>query len=152
AMQGGGLPIVVGDWLFVTNRGGKFYALDAKTGCVHWSVDDASSRNTPMVVRSSISPSGWATFIGTGKRGVRAFDAQSGKEIWHSEALENHIASGISGGLVVAGDQLFVPISSGEEAAAMQPNYVCCTFRGSLVALELKSGAKQWQTFMITEP
>jgi polyvinyl alcohol dehydrogenase (cytochrome) len=152
AMQGGGLPIVVGDWLFVSNRGGKFYALDAKTGCVHWSVDDASSRNTPMVVRSSISPSGWATFIGVAKRVVRAFDAQSGKEIWHSEPLENHNASAISGSLVVAGDQLFVPISSGEEAAAMQPNYVCCTFRGSLVALDLKNGAKQWQTFMITEP
>ena len=36
AMTGGGQPTVVGDWLLVTNRSGKFYALDAKTGCVHW--------------------------------------------------------------------------------------------------------------------
>jgi polyvinyl alcohol dehydrogenase (cytochrome) len=152
SMVGGGQPIVIGDWLFITNRGDKFYALDAKSGCVHWAVDDASSRTTPMVIRSSISPSGWATFIGVGKRVLRAFDAQTGKEIWHSEPLENHIASGITGTPVVSGDQIFVPISSGEEAVAMQPGYACCTFRGSLVALDLKTGQKQWQTFMITEP
>ena len=34
----------------------------------------------------------------------------------------------ITGTPVVSGDQLFVPISSGEEAVAMQPNYSCCTF------------------------
>src|SRR3984885_12778743 len=30
SMSGGGQPVVVGDWLFITNRNGKFYALDAK--------------------------------------------------------------------------------------------------------------------------
>ena len=34
----------------------------------------------------------------------------------------------------------------------MQPNYSCCSFRGSLAALDLKTGQKQWQTYMITEP
>jgi polyvinyl alcohol dehydrogenase (cytochrome) len=119
SMAGGGQPVVVGDWLFITNRNGKFYALDAKTGCVHWAVEDANSRTTPMVIRSSISPSGWATFIGVGKRVVRAFDAQTGKEIWHSESLENHIASNITGTPVISGDQIFVPLSSGEEIYAM---------------------------------
>jgi polyvinyl alcohol dehydrogenase (cytochrome) len=152
SMSGGGQPIVVGDWLFITNRSGKFYALDAKSGCVHWAVEDAASRTTPMVIRSSISPSGWATFVGVGKRVLRAFDAQSGAEIWHSESLENHMASSITGTPVVSGNQIFVPLSSGEEVAAMQPNYSCCTFRGSLAALDLKSGQKQWQTSMITEP
>jgi len=152
SMPGGGQPVVIGDWLFITNRNGKFYALDAKSGCVHWAIEDASSRTTPMVIRSSISPSGWATFIGVGKRVVRAFDAQNGKEIWRSESLENHPASNITGTPVVSGEQLFVPLSSGEEVAAMQPNYSCCTFRGSLAALDLKTGRKLWQTYMITEP
>jgi polyvinyl alcohol dehydrogenase (cytochrome) len=151
-MAGGSLPTVVGDWLFVTNRGGKFYALDAKTGCVHWALEDAASRTTPMVIRSSISPSGWATFVGVGKRVVRAVDAQSGNEIWHSESLESHPAAGITGTPVVSGNQIFVPITSGEEPAAMQPGYACCSFRGSLVALNLQTGQKQWQTYMITEP
>jgi polyvinyl alcohol dehydrogenase (cytochrome) len=152
SLAGGGQPIVIGDWLFTTNRGGKFYALDAKTGCVHWATVGVASRTTPMVVRSSISPSGWATFIGTGNRIVRAFDAQTGQELWKSDPLESHPSSGISGAPTVWGDQIFVPLSSGEEAAAIQKTYACCTFRGSLVALDLRTGHKQWQRFMIEEP
>jgi len=152
AMTGGGQPTVVGDWLFVTNRSGKFYALDAKTGCVHWSVNDLVSRTTPMVVRSAISPSGWATFVGQSDRYVRAFDAQTGKELWKSVQLESHPASVLTGSPIVADDRLIVPISSIEEAAAMNKAYACCTFRGSVAALDLKTGKLLWKTPTISEP
>jgi len=151
SMAGGGQPTVIGDWLFITNRGGKFYALNAKTGCVHWAVEGATSRTTPMVIRSSIAPSGWATFVAVGRRMVRAFDAQTGKELWRSDSLDDHPAGYMTGSPVVSGTQIFVPISSGEEAIALQKNYPCCSFRGSMVALDLRTGGKQWQTFMITE-
>jgi polyvinyl alcohol dehydrogenase (cytochrome) len=151
-MSGGGQPTVVGDWLFTTNRSGKFYALDAKSGCVHWVVEGVSSRTTPMIVRSSISPSGWATFVGVGGRIVRAFDAQTGKEIWKSESLDPNPVAGITGSPIVVGNQIFVPLTSGEEGAAIQKTYPCCSFRGSLAALDLKTGKLQWQTYMITEP
>lgn len=152
AMSGGGQPTVVGDWLFMANRSGKFYALDAKTGCVHWAVEGAGSRTTPMVIQSAISPSGWATFLGVGGRVVRAFDAQTGKEIWRSATLDAKPVAGITGSPIVHGDQIFVPITSSEEPAAIQPTYACCSFRGSLVALDLKTGKTNWQTFMVTEP
>ncbi|MDB5441283.1 MAG: pvadh, partial [Caulobacteraceae bacterium] len=45
AMSGGGMPTVIGDYLFITNRNGKSYALDAKTGCVHWAIE-VGSRTT----------------------------------------------------------------------------------------------------------
>jgi len=35
-----------------------------------------------------------------------------------------------------------------EETAASQPGYECCTFRGSLNALDAKSGAVLWRSFM----
>lgn len=152
SMTGGGQPTVVGDWLFITNRSGKFYALDAKTGCVRWSVDNLVARTTPMVVRSKIAPSGWATFVGQSDRVVRAFDAQTGKELWRSPMLEDHKASLLTGTPVVFGDKLIVPISSIEEAAAMSKGYVCCTFRGSLAALDLKTGKLLWKTHTISEP
>jgi polyvinyl alcohol dehydrogenase (cytochrome) len=152
AMTGGGQPTVVGDWLFVTNRSGKFYALDAKTGCVHWTVDDLVSRTTPMVVKSAIAPSGWATFVSESDRVVRAFDAQTGKQLWKSAELETHPISVLTGSPVVAGDRLIVPISSIEEAAAMSKTYSCCTFRGSVAALDLKTGKLLWKTYMITGP
>ena len=152
AMPGGGQPTVVGDWLFVTNRSGKFYALDTHTGCVHWVVSDLVARTTPMVVKSPISPSGWLTVVGQSDRIVRAFDAQTGKELWRSARLEDHPVSVLTGSPVIAGDRLLVPISSIEEAAAMSKAYGCCTFRGSLAALDLKTGKLLWKTSMIPEP
>jgi polyvinyl alcohol dehydrogenase (cytochrome) len=152
SMSGGGQPTVIGDWLFTTNRSGKFYALDAKTGCVHWVVNDVVSRTTPLVVRDSISPSGWATFVAVASRVVRAFDAQTGAEIWKSEVLESHQSSVLSGSPVISGARIFVPISSIEEATAMRRDYVCCTFRGSLAALDVKTGKLLWKSFMISAP
>ena len=112
SMTGGGQPAVVGDWMWVTNRSGKFYALDTKTGCVHWSVDDLVSRTTPMIIKSTIAPSGWATFVSQSDRIVRAFDAQTGKELWRSAKLEDHPVSVLTGSPVVVDDRLIVPISS----------------------------------------
>jgi polyvinyl alcohol dehydrogenase (cytochrome) len=152
AMAGGSMPTVIGDWLFITNRSGKFYALDAKTGCVRWVVEGAASRTTPMIVKSEISPSGWATFIGERNRTVRAFDAQTGQELWKSAQLDANPVAGITGTPIVHGDQIFVPLTSGEEGAARQATYACCSFRGSLAALDLKTGKTQWQTYMINEP
>jgi polyvinyl alcohol dehydrogenase (cytochrome) len=151
AMAGGGMPTVVGDWLFISNRSGKTYALDAKTGCVHWALDIAA-RTTPMVIKSPISPSGWVTFVGERSRVVHALDAQTGKEIWKTEPLEKHPVAGITGTPIISGDRMFVPITSGEEGAARQPSYACCSFRGSLVAVDLKTGRKLWQTYVIREP
>ena len=152
SMVGGGQPTVVGNWLFVTNRNGKFYALDARTGCVHWSVDDLVARTTPIVMPSKLSPSGWLTIVGGTDRVVRTFDAQTGKEIWRSAQLEAHPISLLTGSPIVAGDKLLVPISSIEEAAAMSKTYSCCTFRGSLAALDLKTGKQLWKTFVVEEP
>ena len=152
SMTGGGQPTVVGDWLFVTNRSGTFFAMDAKSGCVHWTVEDLVSRTTPMVVRSAISPSGWATFVGQSDRIVRAFDAQTGKELWRSAVLDPHPVGLLTGSPIVADNRLLVPISSIEEAAAMSKGYACCTFRGSLAALDLTTGKLLWKTSMVPEP
>lgn len=152
SMSGGGQPTVIGDWLFTTNRSGKFYALNAKTGCVHWVVDGVVSRTTPMILRSSISPSGWVTFVSVSSRVVRAFDAQTGAPIWTSDVLEDHKSSVLTGSPVISGERIFVPISSIEEASAMRKEYICCTFRGSLAALDLRTGKLLWKTYMITQP
>ncbi|MFL5296467.1 MAG: PQQ-binding-like beta-propeller repeat protein [Phenylobacterium sp.] len=152
AMPGGGMPTVVGDWLFTTNRNGRFYALDAKTGCVRWVVEGVGSRTTPAVAKSSISPSGWAIFEGERNRTVRAFDATTGKELWKSPVLEANPVAGVTGAPLLVGDQLFVPLTSGEEGAGRQPTYPCCSFRGSLAALDAKTGKLQWQTAVVTEP
>jgi polyvinyl alcohol dehydrogenase (cytochrome) len=151
AMSGGSMPTVIGDWLFMSNRSGKVNALDAKTGCVHWAIE-ATSRTTPMILRSGLSPSGWLTLIGERNRTVRAIDAQTGKTIWRSEPLETLSVAGITGTPVISGDRVFVPLTSGEEGGASQNTYECCKFQASLAALDLKTGKKVWQTKVVSEP
>ena len=53
-----GTPTVLGGKVFALGALGHLHALDAKSGCVHWVLDDAGSRTAPMIIRSSISPSG----------------------------------------------------------------------------------------------
>lgn len=144
-------PAVIGDWLWIAGTG-KLYALDVHTGCVHWRLDNVASRSTPSPVKTAISPSGWAVIVGQRNRVVKAFDAQTGKPLWASAVLETHPSSGITGSPVVAGSQVFVPITSLEEVSSSAPKYPCCSFRGSLVALDLATGRTQWKSITITEP
>ena len=51
----------------------------------------------------------------------------------------------------MVGPRLYVPVSSGEEGAAADPRYPCCTFRGSVVALEAASGKQIWKSYTILE-
>ena len=43
-----------------------------------------------------------------------------------------------------------MPVSSLEEAMA-DPQYPCCTFRGSMLALDARTGRQVWKTYTIDE-
>ena len=40
-------------------------------------------------------------------------------------------------------------VSSEQEGLAAQPGYQCCTFRGSVVALDAATGRLLWQTYTV---
>ena len=44
-----------------------------------------------------------------------------------------------------------MPVASGEEGSGSQPNYECCKFRGSVVALDAATGKPIWKTLTIPE-
>jgi polyvinyl alcohol dehydrogenase (cytochrome) len=47
---------------------------------------------------------------------------------------------------------LYVPVAGvGEEGAGSRAGYACCTFRGSVVALEAATGTIHWKTYTIEE-
>ncbi len=79
-----------------------------------------------------------------------AFNAQSGALHWVTQ-IEKNPAAIITGSPVVVGDMIVVGVSSNEEALADQPGYVCCTFRGSLVALDANTGKLMWQTYTVPD-
>jgi polyvinyl alcohol dehydrogenase (cytochrome) len=47
---------------------------------------------------------------------------------------------------------IYQGFSSIEESLAVDPNTACCSFRGSVVALDAATGRTVWQSFTITEP
>jgi polyvinyl alcohol dehydrogenase (cytochrome) len=45
-----------------------------------------------------------------------------------------------------------VPAASGEELGSQQPKYECCKFRGSMSALNAKTGKVIWKTYTVPDP
>jgi len=73
---------------------------------------------------------------------------QTGNLLWITK-VDPHPAAIITGSPVVVGNVIYQGISSIEEGLATVKGYACCTFRGSVVALNADTGAILWQTFMV---
>ena len=74
----------------------------------------------------------------------------TGKLLWATRA-DDHPNATITGTPTFYNGRLYVPVSSGEEGARRRAEYECCTFRGSVVALDAATGKKIWQGYMATE-
>ena len=62
--------------------------------------------------------------------------------------MDNNPAAVITGSPVVVGDVVYVGVSSNEESLATNPDYPCCSFRGSVVALDANTGRILWKRDM----
>lgn len=142
-----GQPTSSAGKLFVGSESGTVYALDSATGCLWWMF------NASATVKTAISVDGktGSVFFGDTNGIVYALKAADGSLIWRAQP-EAHPAARITGSPLLIGSRLYVPVSSGEEGASADPHYPCCTFRGSLVALDAASGKQIWKANTIAEP
>src|SRR5215831_6528814 len=138
-----GQPSIVGGRLFVGSQNGTVYALDPKSGCVIWTFTAHGG------VRASISIGGGRAYFSDQKGYAYALDAASGRQIW-SVKVEDHPLIRLTGSPALYNGHLYVPTSSYEESGK-GPTYACCTFRGSIVALDANTGAVQWRAYTIRE-
>ena len=142
-------PTVAGGRLFVGSQNGTVYALDAKTGCILWTFTAKSGvRNAPLVGKKA--GGGYAVFFGDTGANMYGVDASTGAGLWTTK-VDEHPFARVTGSPTLEGTVLYVPVSSLEETAASQPGYECCTFRGSLAALDTATGAITWKTYTIRE-
>ncbi|MGH9591532.1 MAG: PQQ-binding-like beta-propeller repeat protein, partial [Bryobacteraceae bacterium] len=130
---------------------GRVYSLDARTGCQYWVFKASTTVRTAITVAAA--PGGrYAAYFGDTNASVYAIDAQTGALLWKTH-VEEHKMARITGAPKLVGDRLYVPVASGvEEMAAAQPSYPCCTFRGSLLALDAQTGKQIWKTYTIPDP
>jgi polyvinyl alcohol dehydrogenase (cytochrome) len=142
-----GQPTVVGGTAFIGTAADKVYALDAKTGCIRWAFDaDAGVRTAIAVGRVA---DGWVTYFGDLRGQVYAVDAATGKQIWKMRA-DDHQFAYITGGVTLHDGRLYVGVASREETA-VTPDYPCCNFRGSVSALDAKTGKVIWKSYTIPD-
>src|SRR5262249_25281690 len=149
-----GQPTVVGGRVYVTSVTGRIYSLDAATGCTHWTYDAQGPSRTAVFFDYARASPGSNMLVPTvffcdDTATVYALNASTGKLRW-KRRLDTHPSARISGAPVAYGsDFLYVPVSSLEELAAIAPGYQCCTFRGSVAALQASDGKVIWQTYTI---
>jgi polyvinyl alcohol dehydrogenase (cytochrome) len=145
-------PAVVGDTLYVGARNGRFYALDRKTGAQKWVFDTRTVvqpggsarnllRNGPVVKDGTV-------YFGDFEARMYALDAATGALRWSKE-LDTHPRAIITGSPLLYEGKLYVGVSSEEVFAAGSPDYPCCQFRGSLVALDARTGTTVFKHYTV---
>jgi polyvinyl alcohol dehydrogenase (cytochrome) len=141
-------PTVIGGRVFIGSQAGKVYSLDASTGCTYWVFDAGALVRAAITVGQT--PAGWTAYVGDRRGNIHAVDAATGKALWTTH-VDDHPVARITGAPTLVGTTLFVPVSSAEEAAATNPKYSCCTFRGSVVALDALTGKTLWKSYTVAQ-
>ncbi len=158
ATQSRSQPAVVGGRLFMASQSGMVYALDPVKGCTYWSFKAASGVRTAISV-ATLGPNGSAAgggppavFFADAQARAYAVDFSTGKQLWVTK-VDDHPAARATGAPTYYDGRLYVVLSGvSEETAAAMPDYECCKFRGSLTALDAKTGAVIWKTYTVGEP
>jgi polyvinyl alcohol dehydrogenase (cytochrome) len=143
-----GAPTVLGDTLLVGSAGGAVQALSTNSGCVKWLYQaDGPVRSGIVVVPNGKTHVavfgdliGWAYGV----------EAETGRLLWKKKP-EQQESTKLTGTPAVHNGVVFIGASSWEETRATNPDYPCCTFRGSVTALRAKDGSQVWKTYTIPE-
>jgi polyvinyl alcohol dehydrogenase (cytochrome) len=133
------------DAVYVPDWGGRLWKVNANTGAVIWvrqiseytGIANAISRTTPVVADGLV-------YVGDLNGNIIALEADTGDVHWITE-VDSHPATIITASPVLLDGRLYVVTSSNE--SRQPPN--CCTFRGSLSALDAETGAFVWKTYVL---
>ncbi len=142
-----GQPTVIGGTAFFGTASDKVFAIDAKTGCLRWQFDAEGGVRTAISVGQVGGK--WMAFFGDLRGQIYAVDPANGTLIW-KEKVEDHPFAYITAAPNLYQNRLYVGVASREETA-LSPDYACCTFRGSVLALDAATGKRIWKTFTIPD-
>ncbi|WP_394823566.1 PQQ-binding-like beta-propeller repeat protein [Pendulispora albinea] len=145
-------PAVVDGAVYFPDWGGFLHKVDARTGRAIWSRAISEYTGTPgAIARSSPAVSNGLVYIGQHHGGLlMAVSARTGDLVWRAR-LDEHPEASLTASPLVMGDTVFQPVSSQEAGAAEDPNYPCCTFRGSMTAVDAATGRVRWKTYTVPE-
>ena len=132
--------------IFVGSQDGTVYAFDLDSGCARWTFRASAEVRTAIIADAGSKRLYFGDVLGR----AYAIDAMTGKQVWRTK-VDDHPQATLTGSPTLAGNRLFVPVSSLEVTSAADPEYECCTFRGSVVALNTATGKPVWRTYTVPE-
>jgi len=144
-------PTIAGNTLFTASQTGTIYALDRHTGCIRWTYQANAEVRSALVIGRDSSGRADRLYFGDFFATVYAIDLNSKKLLWKRK-IDDHQDATITGTLSLWNDHIYIPVSSIEVGTAADNNYSCCTFRGSMVALNIDNGSQAWKSYTIDEP
>jgi polyvinyl alcohol dehydrogenase (cytochrome) len=153
-------PTVADNAVYFPDSVGNLYALNKNTGELIWSQTIGSYDGFPTAV-SRVSPAIYqdALILGDTENpaalhagaNIMSVDRRTGGLKWITN-VESFPAAIITGSPVVYRDTVYVGVSSNEESTlASKAAYPCCTFRGSVVALNANTGVILWKTYDVPD-
>ena len=142
-------PTILDGNLFIGSAGGAIRNLDPATGCMRWEYQAPGPvRTSILAVRDGRRT---ALLFGDQEGWFYALEGSTGSLLWRKQ-MEKHDATRLTGAPVAYQGVVFVPVASWEENRASEPDYLCCTMRGSVAALRIHDGAEVWKTYMVDPP
>ncbi|HXW07937.1 MAG TPA: PQQ-binding-like beta-propeller repeat protein [Vicinamibacterales bacterium] len=143
-------PSVVDGRVFVGSASGRVYALSLAEGCAYWTFDADTQVRTAVTVSPERGGAAPSLFFADVAANVYSLDASTGQLRWKKK-VDDHPVARVTGTPRLHENRLYVPVSSIEEFAGADPRYPCCTFRGSVVALDARTGNQIWKTYTIAD-
>ncbi|HUA21439.1 MAG TPA: PQQ-binding-like beta-propeller repeat protein, partial [Bryobacteraceae bacterium] len=142
-------PTVIDGQVFVGSAGGVIYALHADSGCIQWTFQaNGPVRSAPVATPLG---RGHALLFGDMTGWFYALQAETGQLLW-KQHIETHDSTRLTAAPLVYKGTAYVPVASWEETRSSDPQYPCCTFRGSVAALRIRDGKQLWRTYMTAPP
>ena len=147
-------PAVDNEKVYFPDWAGNLYAVDKGSGGVVWQkkildytgIPGDRARATPAFTDSTLVIGNQGPFGGGGA--IIAINKANGALLWKTQ-LESHPSAIITQSATIFDGVVYVGVSSLEEAiAAFVPGYICCSFRGSMAALDLATGKILWKTYL----
>jgi polyvinyl alcohol dehydrogenase (cytochrome) len=148
-----GQPTIADGRVFVGSDTSFVYSLNAATGCVYWSYQAQTGVRTAISIGPAARPGSaktYALYFGDDRSNVYAVNAATGELLW-KVLVDDHPLAHITGAPTLYEGRLYVPVSVSEETVSSNVHYPCCTFRGSVVALNANTGQQIWKSYTIPE-
>ncbi len=147
-------PAAAAGRLWLGSHDGTLFSLDQATGCVHWRFMAGTEVRTGIVIEpweAGDPDADPRLYFGDFLGNVYAVSARRGELLWRLRA-DPHPNATITGTPSLHDGTLYVPVSSLEVGVAGEPDYACCTFRGSVMAIDAGQGEVLWQSYTLPEP